>query len=104
MPTFITEFTKRLGPGDLDYEERGVVTQKWKGPYIVASSWDEAEWIATKLMMDPDGVMPVRVAGVLDEEIPADMNMDALRRFQLGVASAVGEICMEREQKGDGDR
>lgn len=85
MPTFLTEYT--------DPVEGNLV-----GPYITATSHEEAEAIAAHIIMEPDGGKVV-VLGELGESIPADMDMSALHMIQAQVAREVNQICGKPREK-----
>lgn len=83
MPTFMTEFNDPDDPGTC------------AGPYIVASTFAEAEKIAGCLLMEPDGV-PVVVVGELIEQLPEDAELGEVRVAQRTVAEEVNQIFQRR--------
>lgn len=81
MPTFLTEY----------HDVEDGLRVKCIGPYIVADSFEEAEVIASHLIMEPDGGR-IEVLGELAESIPADTDMASMREAQKQVMHEVERI------------
>lgn len=101
MPIYMTEFTRRYGPGDEEYDEEGITSSQFVGPFIVAANEAEAEKICSHLHGDPHGDSPLTVLGELDEESVAESlfdppDLETIRKAQAAVLAEVAALIKER--------